>query len=357
MAAARAADDRAAGAPPPGSPGLITGAQTYYVNAPRQLVVATDAAREASLVCAEFVVCGEHHDLAADHRLEASLLRAMADAADRDGVPLVLGLEMVERAFQSALDAYSARSISDAELYTATEWATRWVWPWEQYLPILQLARDRGVGLVALNTDTEVLRRVPIEGLESLNPAQRASLVPDPEGFVSATTDPFFGRYTNAVIMPSFGVHVSQRYMDQRATQAGFFSARILRDEAMASRAVAAAGDRGRALVLVGADHVKYELGIERRMRRYAALAGRPQARIETVLLSPTPADTLSASETRLALALGPEEEALHLARYIMYPAANGGVTPSVRRDDAWSKLHIQREDRIIRTREPIRQV
>lgn len=356
LRAARAAGDRPAGAPPEGVQGLISGAQTYYVNAPRQLVVATDVAREASLLSADFVVCGEHHNLAADHRLEASLLRAMADAADRDGVPLVLGLEMVERAFQPALDAYSARSISDAELYTATEWATRWVWSFDEYLPILQLARDRGVGLVALNTDTEVLRRVPVEGLESLDSAQRASLVPDPDGFVSATRDPFFGRYTNAVIMSSYGVHVSQRYMDARATQAGFFSARILRDEAMASRAVAAAADRGRVLVLVGADHVKYELGIERRMRRYASLAGRPQARIETVLLSPTPADTLSASESRLALALGPEEEALRLARYIMYPA-DGGAAPSARRDDAWAKLHIDREDRIIRTRELPRQV
>lgn len=187
LPAARAAEERPAGAPPQGAAGLIPGAQTYYVNAPRQLVVATDAAREASLLSSDFVVCGEHHNLAADHVLEASLLRAMADAADRDGVPLVLGLEMVERAFQPALDAYSARTISDAELYTATEWATRWVWPWEQYLPILQLARERNVGLVALNTDTEVLRRVPVEGLESLDAAQRASLVPDPEGFVSAT--------------------------------------------------------------------------------------------------------------------------------------------------------------------------
>jgi hypothetical protein len=93
MPAARAAETRPEGAPSEGSPGLISGAQTYYCA--RQLVVAADAAREASLLSSDFVLCGEHHNGAADHRLEESLLRAMADAADRDSVPLVLGLEMV----------------------------------------------------------------------------------------------------------------------------------------------------------------------------------------------------------------------------------------------------------------------
>ena len=93
----------------------------------------------------------------------------------------------------------------------------------------------------------------------------------------------------------------------------------------MASRAVSAAGPRGRALLLAGADHIKYELGMPRRLRRYAAKAGRADARIETVLLSPTPSDTLSASEARLALALGEESDAPPLADYLMYPAPAGG--------------------------------
>ena len=56
--AARAAEVRPEGAPPEGLAGLIQGAQTYYVNAPRQLVVATDAVQEASLLSSDFVICG-----------------------------------------------------------------------------------------------------------------------------------------------------------------------------------------------------------------------------------------------------------------------------------------------------------
>ena len=349
---ARSSDARPAGAPPEGPTGLLEGAQTYYVNAPRQLVVVADTAREASLLSAEFVICGEHHNSPSDHQLEASLLLGMADAAARDGVPLILGLEMFERAFQPALDAYCAGSLSDTELYSATEWATRWVWPWDQYLPIFQLARERGVKLVALNTDTEVLRRVPVEGLGSLSVDQRADLVPDPQGFITATRDPFFGRYTNAIIMASYDVHVLNRFMDARATEAGFFSARILRDEAMASRTVQAAGERGRALILAGADHVKFEYGLDRRLRRYAARSGRANARVETILLNASPEDTLSASVNSLALSLGPEDNAPRLASYLIYSASG---SRAARRDDAWSKLHLQREDQIIRTREKLR--
>ena len=38
-----------------------------------------------------------------------------------------------------------------------------------------------------------MLRRVPVEGLESLEPDMRSSLVPDPDGFISATREPYFG--------------------------------------------------------------------------------------------------------------------------------------------------------------------
>ena len=124
--------------------------------------------------------------------------------------------------------------------------------------------------------------------------------------------------------MASYGVHIQQQYMDSRATPGGFFSARILRDEAMASRAVASAG---RALILAGADHVKFELGIVSRVRRYAAASGRPNARVESVLLSTSPGDSLSASEDSLALTLGTEPNAPRLASYLMYQAEEGSPT------------------------------
>merc|ERR1712048_1145582 len=124
-----------------------------------------------------------------------TLLRTMNDAASMDDVPLSLGLEMVERAFQPALDAYAAGQLTDEQLYDKTEWATRWVWPWEHYLPMFRFARDRGIPLVALNADSETLRRVPVAGLGALSGPELKALVPDPYGFAAITKEPFFGRY------------------------------------------------------------------------------------------------------------------------------------------------------------------
>jgi hypothetical protein len=40
-------------------------------------------------------------------------------------------------------------------LYDATEWSTRWVWPFELYAPVFEAAKANGSPLVALNPATE----------------------------------------------------------------------------------------------------------------------------------------------------------------------------------------------------------
>ena len=297
------------------APLSIAGGRVLRVSAER--VTAADLpAALADLCTAGIVLCGEHHNSRADHALELELLRTMADAAERDRQPLTLGLEMFERRFQPVLDAYSAGELSDEELFERSEWRDRWVWPYEAYLPIWREARDRGVKMVALNTDTEVLLPVPISGLESLPAGARRDLVPDPVGFVEATRAPHFKRYTDLVIMASFGLHLSQEFIDKRATPQGFFAARILRDEAMAARMAAATRQNGgRGLLLAGSDHCKFELGIAQRLRRCAGKG----TSVRVVLLNPSPSDTLSSSETQLALRLGSEEDAPLLADYVVY--------------------------------------
>ena len=42
------------------------------------------------------------------------------------------------------------------DLYDATEWSTRWVWPFELYAPVFEAAKANGSPLVALNPATEV---------------------------------------------------------------------------------------------------------------------------------------------------------------------------------------------------------
>lgn len=60
--------------------------------------------------------------------------------------------------FQPALDAYIAErqgdlAAADAELAEATQWEDRCAFPFENFLPVLHLARSRGLPLVAMGVD------------------------------------------------------------------------------------------------------------------------------------------------------------------------------------------------------------
>ena len=62
------------------------------------------------------IYLGEHHPEFRDHLLQAALIRRF-----RGDRPLAVGLEMVQRQFQTALDDYVARRIDEQELFAATE--------------------------------------------------------------------------------------------------------------------------------------------------------------------------------------------------------------------------------------------
>ena len=135
-------------------------------------------------------------------------------------------------------------------MYDATEWSTRWVWPFELYAPVFEAARDNGSPLVALNPATEAMalrvtfvaqylfctsiykscllllvsipflpmvkffweqqpiffepqkwslpevrRKLPLEGLQALTPEDRGKYLPDALGFANTLRDPNFRSY------------------------------------------------------------------------------------------------------------------------------------------------------------------
>eukprot|EP00438_Fugacium_kawagutii_P018237 Skav218352 [mRNA] locus=scaffold755:1253895:1262570:- [translate_table: standard] len=97
--------------------------------------------------------------------------------------------------FQPILDSFGRREISVKDLYDATEWSTRWVWPFELYAPVFEAARDNGSPLVALNPATEVRRKLPLEGLQALTAEDRGLYLPDALGFAATLRDPNFRSY------------------------------------------------------------------------------------------------------------------------------------------------------------------
>jgi len=254
----------------------------------------------------DVIFLGEHHNKADDHNLQAEIIAGLS--ARRGSNNMAVGLEMVQVQYQPALDAYIAAENKDdaaAEkaLYDGVQWAERWQWSFEAYLPVFRLARTRKIPLVALNVDSASMEKVRFGGFENLPQEARDRYVDDKKGFIQFAKTPGFVEYVERVVMPSYEFHARMGLLGSNPSQANFYSSRILWDEGMsnvARRFVEKYQSSKMIVVLEGADHVKFDMGSVGRMKRMA-----PKLQVASVLLNPTPVDSLGpASDVAGALAL-----------------------------------------------------
>jgi Haem-binding uptake, Tiki superfamily, ChaN len=137
----------------------------------------------AVMAAQQLLFVGEHPDSDADHVLAADLLSRLHA---RKGKKLLLGLEQVQQRFQPVLDAYAAAPANSEEAEAAlradTEWDIRWGHSFDSYLPLLRLAKSKGLRMVALGVDSESLAKVAARGLEGLSSEERNQYVIDLKG-------------------------------------------------------------------------------------------------------------------------------------------------------------------------------
>jgi len=136
-----------------------------------------------------YVLLGEKHDNPDHHALQARLLQAMVDGGARP----VVAFEMFDVDEQPAIDASRREHPRDGRsLARAVSWEKSGWPPWEQYAPIVQVALDRDLPLVATGLPRSRMRALmkpaaapdagaepveaPIDEGVPLTPAQEASL-------------------------------------------------------------------------------------------------------------------------------------------------------------------------------------
>jgi uncharacterized iron-regulated protein len=97
---------------------------------------------------ADFALLGESHDNPDHHRMQAWVIRALAQQGRKPAIVF----EMVEETRQSALDTYQKRPDADAAgLGDAVDW-DKSGWPaWRDYQPIAEAAFDAGSPIFAGN--------------------------------------------------------------------------------------------------------------------------------------------------------------------------------------------------------------
>lgn len=223
------------------------------------------------LAQANVVYLGETHDRPADHAAQLAILQALRQERPK----LVIGMEMFQRPYQAAIEAYLAGKLSETELQNQTQYAQRWGFEWEFYAPILRFAKDNKIPVIALNTPSEVTRKVARTGLTSLTAVERRYIPPPREIVVGPAK--YRDRIRQIYNEAHQGKGNSQGF-DR------FFQAQVLWDETMADRIAQHLRQQPESLVvvLVGQGHLLYGDGIPDRVKRRL-----PKLTQYSVLLNP----------------------------------------------------------------------
>jgi uncharacterized iron-regulated protein len=207
---------------------------------------------------AEVIYLGETHDSASDHSDQIDIINYL----HRSNQQIAIGLEMFQKPFQGVIDQYLAGQISETELVAQTEYQKRWGWPWENYAPLLRLAKKQQISVIALNTPTEVLRKVAKGGLESLQTADFQYIPP------AAEIDKSNLAYRD-LLLAAYREHQAQALATSKEFDR-FYTAQLLWDETMAANAAQFRQQHPRTqlIVIAGQGHILYGYGIPRRVAR-----------------------------------------------------------------------------------------
>ncbi|MBD2072062.1 ChaN family lipoprotein [Leptolyngbya sp. FACHB-671] len=209
---------------------------------------------------ADVVYLGETHDSAADHEAQLQIIQSLHEQNPR----MAIALEMFQRPYQLVLNQYLAGEISAEELRQQSEFDQRWGFSWGYYEPILEFARANGLPVIALNTPTEITRRVADKGLGGLLESDRQWIPPESE--IRTDND----QYRQMLQEVFAGVHHGH---GNGGSFDNFFLAQVLWDETMAEGVAdfVAENPDHQVVVLAGRGHIVYGYGIPDRVARRLA--------------------------------------------------------------------------------------
>ncbi|HEX9243012.1 MAG TPA: ChaN family lipoprotein [Anaeromyxobacter sp.] len=205
-----------------------------------------EAALEAALRSADFVVLGEVHDNPDHHLLQARLLRAVLAAGRRPA----LAFEMLTSDVQPAIDESLTRAPQDVDaLGRAVKWSeSRWP-DFRLYQPIFAAGLEAGLPVVAANLQRAQVKEIMTKGRDALDPELAARLARDepvPVGIEKALrqemNEAHCGELPESMLAP---LVVAQRARDAR----------------MSERMATAGRERG-AVLIAGKGHARDDRGV-----------------------------------------------------------------------------------------------
>jgi len=199
----------------------------------------------------KIIYVGEQHTNFSHHIVQLNVIKGVYKSYKK----VSIGMEMFQRKFQPILDRYINGEITEKEFLKKTEYFKRWGYDYNLYKPILDFAKKHKIPVIALNIETEILKKVSKEGLESLTLEEREK-IPTQMDFSNT-------KYRN-ILKKIFGMHKTDKNFEH------FFQSQILWDETMAETidSFLKKNPKYKMVVLVGNGHIKYGFGIPSRCYR-----------------------------------------------------------------------------------------
>lgn len=242
---------------------LLLGVLPHFVYLQKSISVEDKAPLNKSIIFQELsqanvIYLGETHDDLKVYQAQLEIIQFLHSKNPK----IAIGFEMFQRQFQPILNQYLAGEISEDELKDKTEYENRWGFNWEYYAPIIRFAKSHKLPILALNTPTEVSRKVAKQGLESLTPQERQFIPPTEE--IDLTNNAY-----RQMVNEVYQDHLQQGHGNSQ-TLDRFFTAQVLWDETMAE-AIAQFYQTHpdyKIIVLAGKGHIIYGYGIPSRVER-----------------------------------------------------------------------------------------
>jgi uncharacterized iron-regulated protein len=231
------------------------------------------------LAKANVVYLGETHDSEEDHKAQLDIMQQLYQEDPR----MAIGMEMFQRPYQPFLNSFLQGKLTEATLQKKSQYEKRWGYPWGNYAPFLQFAKEKKLPVLALNTPSEVTKKVSLKGLSSLRAADRKFIPPLSE----IRTDNL--KYRKSLKEVYEGFHKKGKTKDPWQFER-FFQAQVLWDETMADVIVQflKKNPESYVVVLAGQGHIVYGYGIPSRVARRINSISLKTVVQRSVLLNPT---------------------------------------------------------------------
>ncbi len=119
------------------------------------------------------VFVGETHTRYSDHLNQLAVIQKLHK---HWGINTSIGLEMIQKPYQSFLDNYITGKLSEKEMLRGTQWYQRWKYDFRLYRPIFEYAKQHKIPLIALNIPKELTQRITQVGIKGLSKIERKQL-------------------------------------------------------------------------------------------------------------------------------------------------------------------------------------